>query len=116
MVSATAPAGATVFGAAFARTGGGALSWAPDWLARSERLATTAPTADQRQRRLMHAPLEAHLIIRHRKGPIVLLGSRLVDYLHAAMGTFRFPHPLLLLVGGVLIAAMLTWALPAGEY
>jgi len=32
------------------------------------------------------------------------------------MRTLRFPHPLLLLVGGVLIAAALTWALPAGEY
>jgi uncharacterized ion transporter superfamily protein YfcC len=28
----------------------------------------------------------------------------------------RFPHPLILLVGGVLLAALLTWVLPAGEY
>ncbi|HEX8243816.1 MAG TPA: hypothetical protein VF541_09980, partial [Longimicrobium sp.] len=28
----------------------------------------------------------------------------------------RFPHPLILLVGGVLLAAVLTWILPAGEY
>jgi uncharacterized ion transporter superfamily protein YfcC len=28
----------------------------------------------------------------------------------------RFPHPLILLVGGVLLAAALTWVLPAGEY
>jgi uncharacterized ion transporter superfamily protein YfcC len=28
----------------------------------------------------------------------------------------RFPHPLILLVGGVLLAALLTWILPAGEY
>lgn len=28
----------------------------------------------------------------------------------------RFPHPLILLVGGVLLAAVLTWVLPAGEY
>ncbi len=29
---------------------------------------------------------------------------------------FRFPHPLALLVGGVLVAAALTWVLPAGAY
>jgi len=28
----------------------------------------------------------------------------------------RFPHPLLLLLGAVLVAALLTWILPAGEY
>jgi uncharacterized ion transporter superfamily protein YfcC len=28
----------------------------------------------------------------------------------------RFPHPLILLVGGVLLAAVLTWILPAGEF
>ncbi|HET7232716.1 MAG TPA: hypothetical protein VFJ16_22080 [Longimicrobium sp.] len=28
----------------------------------------------------------------------------------------RFPHPLILLVAGVLLAALLTWILPAGEY
>ncbi|MGE0442646.1 MAG: Na+/H+ antiporter NhaC family protein, partial [Gemmatimonadales bacterium] len=28
----------------------------------------------------------------------------------------RFPHPLLLLLGAVLVAALLTWVLPAGEY
>ncbi|HET7462632.1 MAG TPA: hypothetical protein VFJ82_15365 [Longimicrobium sp.] len=28
----------------------------------------------------------------------------------------RFPHPLILLVAGVLLAALLTWVLPAGEY
>lgn len=28
----------------------------------------------------------------------------------------RFPHPLILLCGGVLLAALLTWVLPAGEY
>src|SRR5690349_14626309 len=28
----------------------------------------------------------------------------------------RFPHPLILLVAGVLLAAVLTWILPAGEY
>jgi uncharacterized ion transporter superfamily protein YfcC len=28
----------------------------------------------------------------------------------------RFPHPMVLLVVGVLVAAMLTWVLPAGEY
>src|SRR5690349_9611377 len=32
------------------------------------------------------------------------------------MRTLRFPHPLLLLVGGVLLAAVLTWLLPSGEY
>jgi len=32
------------------------------------------------------------------------------------MRALRFPHPLLLLVGGVLLAALLTWVLPAGEY
>ena len=30
--------------------------------------------------------------------------------------TLRLPHPLILLLGGVLVAAGLTWALPAGEY
>ena len=30
--------------------------------------------------------------------------------------SLRFPHPLILLVGGVLLAALLTWVLPAGEY
>src|SRR5437868_3156890 len=29
---------------------------------------------------------------------------------------FRLPHPLILLLGGVLVAAALTWILPAGEY
>ncbi len=28
----------------------------------------------------------------------------------------RFPHPLILLLGAVLVAALLTWILPAGEY
>ena len=28
----------------------------------------------------------------------------------------RFPHPMLLLLGGVLVAALLTWVLPAGAY
>ena len=28
----------------------------------------------------------------------------------------RLPHPLVLLLGGVAVAALLTWALPAGEY
>lgn len=32
------------------------------------------------------------------------------------MARVRFPHPLILLVGGVLLAALLTWILPAGEY
>ncbi len=30
--------------------------------------------------------------------------------------TSRFPHPMVLLLGGVLVAALLTWLLPAGEY
>jgi uncharacterized ion transporter superfamily protein YfcC len=30
--------------------------------------------------------------------------------------TMRFPHPLVLLLGGVAVAAALTWALPAGVY
>lgn len=29
---------------------------------------------------------------------------------------FRLPHPLVLLLGGVLVAVALTWVLPAGEY
>ena len=29
---------------------------------------------------------------------------------------FRLPHPLVLLLGGVAIAALLTWVLPAGQY
>ena len=29
---------------------------------------------------------------------------------------FRFPHALVLLVGGILLAAALTWVVPAGEY
>ena len=29
---------------------------------------------------------------------------------------FQFPHALVLLVGGILIAAALTWVIPAGEY
>lgn len=29
---------------------------------------------------------------------------------------FRFPHPIVLLLGGVAVAAALTWILPAGEY
>jgi Predicted membrane protein len=29
---------------------------------------------------------------------------------------FRLPHPLLLLIAAVLVAAVLTWLLPAGEY
>lgn len=29
---------------------------------------------------------------------------------------FRLPHPLVLLLGGVLAAALLTWVLPAGQY
>lgn len=32
------------------------------------------------------------------------------------MPSFRLPHPLVLLLGGVAIAAGLTWALPAGEF
>jgi len=28
----------------------------------------------------------------------------------------RFPHPFVLLLGGVLVAALLTWILPAGQY
>ena len=28
----------------------------------------------------------------------------------------RLPHPLILLLGGVIVAALLTWVLPAGEY
>lgn len=32
------------------------------------------------------------------------------------MARVRFPHPLILLVGGVLLATLLTWVLPAGEY
>lgn len=28
----------------------------------------------------------------------------------------RFPHPVVLLLGGIVIAALLTWTLPAGEY
>ena len=32
------------------------------------------------------------------------------------MPQFRFPHPLILLVGFVLAAAALTWVVPAGEY
>lgn len=31
-------------------------------------------------------------------------------------GRLRFPHPLALLVGGVLLAAALTWVLPSGAY
>ena len=31
-------------------------------------------------------------------------------------GRFRLPHPLILLLVGVLVAAALTWILPAGEY
>lgn len=34
----------------------------------------------------------------------------------ARIARVRFPHPLILLVGGVLLAALLTWVLPAGEY
>ena len=29
---------------------------------------------------------------------------------------FRLPHPLILLLFGVLVAAALTWILPSGEY
>lgn len=29
---------------------------------------------------------------------------------------FRFPHPFVLLVGGILLAAALTWVVPAGKY
>ena len=29
---------------------------------------------------------------------------------------FRFPHPLVLLVGGIMLAMMLTWIVPAGQY
>ena len=29
---------------------------------------------------------------------------------------FRFPHPLVLLVGGILLAMVLTWTVPAGQY
>jgi uncharacterized ion transporter superfamily protein YfcC len=35
---------------------------------------------------------------------------------HSRMTKFRFPHPLALLVGCVLVAAALTWILPAGKY
>jgi len=34
----------------------------------------------------------------------------------AAPATSRFPHPMVLLLGGVLVAALLTWVLPAGQY
>jgi uncharacterized ion transporter superfamily protein YfcC len=32
------------------------------------------------------------------------------------MTRFRFPHPLTLLAGGIAVAAILTWVLPAGRY
>ncbi|HJR17950.1 MAG TPA: hypothetical protein VJ808_13955, partial [Gemmatimonadales bacterium] len=32
------------------------------------------------------------------------------------MPSFRFPHPLALMVGCILVAAALTWVLPAGKY
>ena len=32
------------------------------------------------------------------------------------MAKLRFPHPMTLLVGCILLAAALTWLLPAGEY
>src|SRR3954465_344473 len=32
------------------------------------------------------------------------------------LARMRFPHPLVLLFAGVLLAAALTWVLPAGEY
>ncbi len=32
------------------------------------------------------------------------------------MPRWRFPHPLVLLMGGILLAAVLTYLLPAGEY
>jgi len=34
----------------------------------------------------------------------------------ARLARAKFPHPLVLLLGGVLLAALLTWILPAGEY
>ncbi len=32
----------------------------------------------------------------------------------AVMQRFRFPHPMVLLVGGMFLAALLTWIIPAG--
>src|SRR5215212_9728515 len=32
------------------------------------------------------------------------------------MPRFRLPHPALLLLGGIVLAAALTWVLPAGEF
>src|SRR5687767_12884636 len=32
------------------------------------------------------------------------------------MPTLRLPHPVVLLVGGIVIAAVLTWVLPSGEF
>lgn len=34
----------------------------------------------------------------------------------ARLARVRFPHPLVLLVGGIFLAALLTWLLPAGAY
>ena len=34
----------------------------------------------------------------------------------AAGPSFRFPHPLTLLVACILVAAALTWVLPAGQF
>src|SRR6185503_15730804 len=34
----------------------------------------------------------------------------------ARMSRFRLPHPALLLLAGVALAAALTWVLPAGEF
>ncbi len=50
-----------------------------------------------------------------------LVSSRLESFLWAAipptsMPSFRLPHPIILLLGAIAIAAALTWVLPAGEY
>ena len=42
---------------------------------------------------------------------------RNVDHQPAVMSAVRrFPHPIVLLTGGVIVAALLTWVVPAGEY
>ena len=32
------------------------------------------------------------------------------------LSQIHFPHPMVLLLGGVLVAGLLTWVLPAGAY
>lgn len=43
-----------------------------------------------------------------------LVGSPVRPYVRPMR--FRLPHPLVLLLGGVFVAALLTWVLPAGQY